>query len=44
MFLNIEKSGEQDKERSEEWLVKMGPDVDLHLLQTKSLLSYEQSP
>ena len=25
MMLNIEKSGEQDQERSEEWLVNMVP-------------------
>ena len=26
MLLNVEKSGEQDQERSEEWLVNTGPD------------------
>ena len=27
MLLNIDKSGKQDKERSQEWLVNTGPGV-----------------
>ena len=29
-MLNIEKSGEQDKERSQEWLLNTGPEILQH--------------
>ena len=43
MLLNIEKSGEQDQERSEEWLVNTGPDQTSYFQLFCPLIYHPQS-
>ena len=48
MLLNIEKPGQQDKERSSEWLVNTGPELPFTIrycvVRTPSKKAFENIP